>query len=82
VPETVARQISGHRTRSIFDRYDIVSEQDIADALTVTYDHLTRTTGTRTVVATQARPGRLAAALYYSTTTNTKGAARDRAPSV
>jgi hypothetical protein len=57
VPETVARQISGHRTRSIFDRYDIVSEQDIADALTVTYDHLTRTTGTRTVVPLRPAQG-------------------------
>ena len=46
VQENVAMQISGHRTRSVFDRYDIVSNRDLFDAAAKMEARLGQFTGT------------------------------------
>src|SRR5262249_36890761 len=51
VREGVAMVISGHRTRAVFDRYNITSDEDLRQAVKQTTEHLATQSAERKIIS-------------------------------
>ena len=56
VREGVAMAISGHRTRAVFDRYNITSDEDLRQAVKQTTEHVKARPALRKVVSIEESP--------------------------
>lgn len=54
MPEAVCMAISGHKTRSIFDRYNIVSEDNLANAAVKLHSYISEGRRVETEEATKS----------------------------
>jgi integrase len=80
VPETVAMKMTGHKTRAVFDRYDITDETDLADASRKLQELTGTIAGTNAKSDAEALKDRLLKSLVRKKLGNDPGGDRTRGP--